>query len=368
MTQLYRVALHGFSEFERNALAFCLKHAGSRVPAYEQAESIAESDFIVADASQPLMDASTLRGARLADTLFVGDKPPRHAVATIGRPLDPERILRALDRLVLQRLAPRLRGAPADAAPSPRAATPPDIPVLGLQDIVEDTTPAAFQHEPIDLRIRDERELDVPAPKPAPRPPPDPALPADTLAPPPASQRPAEPPPAPRPRAMTEQERHAAKEAARRRARAARIAQARRDGHLPVDVLLLDAKSEPDPIGSLLEAFGFRVHRAADIDGAIKVLQETPLAAAFVDLGTPESQGVGGMDLCQYIKRGQLALAGAAPAVMALARKSAASESVRAKLAGCDAYLPPPVRRGDVARALEAADIALPADERRTPR
>ena len=365
MTQPYRVALHGFSEFERNALAFCLKHAGARVPAYEQADSIAASDFIVADASQPLRDASTLRGARLQDTLFVGDKPPRHAVAHIGRPLDPERILRALDRLVLQRLAPQLRGAPPVGAPPARAATP-DIPVLGLHDVIEDTTPAAFQHEPMDLRIRDASELEVAPPRPAPRP--LPTLPADALAPPPAAQRPAAAAPAPRPQPMTEEERHAAKEAARRRARAARIAQARKDGNLPVDVLLLDAKSEPDPIAYLLEAFGFRVHRAADIDGALKVMEETSLAAAFIDLGVAETQGVDGMALCQYIKRGRVTLAGAVPAVMALARRRAASESVRAKLAGCDAYLAPPVRRGDVARALEASNIALPADERRTPR
>jgi hypothetical protein len=43
-----------------------------------------------------------------------------------------------------------------------------------------------------------------------------------------------------------------------------------------------------------------------------------------------------------------------------------ASGRVRAKLAGCDAFLTRPVRRGDAARALESSNVVLPADARRT--
>ena len=157
MAARFRVALHGFSEFERNALAFCLKHAGERVPGYAQAPSIGESDFIVADASHEALEGSLTRGERLRDTLFVGEKVPAGAVAHLPRPLDPERILRALDRMVLQRIAPR-RPAAADAAPDvelPMRAPEPDFPVLDTRDIVEDTTPAAFQHEPLDIRFGD---------------------------------------------------------------------------------------------------------------------------------------------------------------------------------------------------------------------
>lgn len=368
MAARFRIALQGFSEFERNALGFCLKHAGARVPSYVQVERIADCDFIVADASQPIMDASVLRGERLRDTLFVGDKVPPRAVAHIGRPLDPERILRALDRMVVQRIAPKRAPEPPDVVMPPPVPHL-DFPLLDLRDIVEETTPAAFEHAPMDIRLRDERELDA-AVKAPPAPPPAPlALPADDLAPPPGPPTaPEQPPPAPRRPPMTEEERHAAKEAARRRSRAARQAQARQDAPLVTDILLLDAKAPPDPIAFLLEAFGFRVHRVAAIDAALKVLEETPLVAAFIDLGVEEWEGVDGMELCQLVKQSRLGLAGAVPAVMLLARRRVASESVRAKLAGCDAYLAPPVRRGDVARALEGSDIALPADERRSPR
>ena len=377
MAARFRVALHGFSDFERTALSFCLKHAGERVPAYVQVERIADCDFIVADASHPVIDGSIVRGERLRDTLFVGDKPPPRAVGHVARPLDPERILRALDHMVLQRLAPR-RPAEAPDVVLPMAAPELSFPLLDRRDIVEETTPAAFQHEPLDIPLKDARELDAAAAaaqdstSPAPPTP----LPADELAPVRAAapQRPA--PVQPRapaesaagPAPMTEDERRAAKAAARRKSRAARLAQARKEGKVLEDVLLLDGNSAPDPIAALLEAFGFCVQRMTDVDAAMGVLESTPLAAAFLDLTVVDEDGIDGIALCQMIKQGRMALAGDVPPVMLIARRKVASESVRAKLAGCDAYLAQPVKRGDVARVLEACDVAFPADQRRSPR
>lgn len=167
---------------------------------------------------------------------------------------------------------------------------------------------------------------------------------------------------------MTEDERRAAKAAARRKSRAARLAQARKEGKVLEDVLLLDGNSAPDPIAALLEAFGFCVQRMTDVDAAMGVLESTPLAAAFLDLTVVDEDGIDGIALCQMIKQGRMALAGDVPPVMLIARRKVASESVRAKLAGCDAYLAQPVKRGDVARVLEACDVAFPADQRRSPR
>ena len=371
MTARFRVALHGFSEFERNALAFCLKHAGARVPGYAQAPSIDECDLIVADASHTAPGGGITRGERMRDTLFVGDKAPPGAAAHLPRPLDPERILRALDRMVLQRIAPH-RPAEAPDAVLPVEPREPDFPVLDTRDIVEDTTPAAFQHEPLDIRFSDvdaaaeraARRAAAPAPA-------APPLLADPLAPPPTPARP-RPAPAPAPSAeraaMTEEERHAAKAAARRKSRAARLAQARRAGTLLEDVLLLDATTEPVALEFLLEAFGFRVVRVRDVAAAAVALASTPLAAAFVDIDVEDDEGVDGMTLCHLIKQRLLEVAGDVPPVILMSRRKVAAERVQAKLAGCDAFLTPPIRRGDAARALEACDVALPADERRSLR
>jgi CheY-like chemotaxis protein len=367
MAARYRVALHGFSEFERSALAFCLKHAGARVPAYEQAEGIADSDFIVADASQPPIEGSVLRGQRLADTLFVGDAPPRGAAAQLPRPLDPERILRALDRIVIQRLAARSQAAPpAGLLPMPPQARPRPLPIAPPPpDTVPDTmgVDSGFEIRFTDLGALDEA-LDAPEGAAAPTPP-SARLPADTLAPPPAPLRSLAPPGSP---TTTEADRRAAKEAARRKSRAARLEQVRSDGQTIEDVLLLDGLNQAAALELLLEGFGFRVLRATDIAGAISVLESTPVAAAFLDMAAQGDEGLDGLALCQLVKRRRLLLPDDAPPVLLLSCDRAASEGVRARLAGCDAYLTLPAGRGDVARALEACNVALPADARRTTR
>ena len=373
MSARYRIALHGFSEFERNALSFCLKHSGERVPSYVQVERIADSDFIVADASHAAIDSSVVRGERLRDTLFIGDTPPRNAVAKVARPLDPERILRALDRIVLQRLAPR-RSAGSPDVVRPPAVSVLDFPLLDMSTAVEETTPAAFHHEPIDVRFTDiDAAAEAARPPPA-APPAAPPLPADPLAPPPEPARSRPPPTPPAAVAVTapalnEEERRAAKAAARRKSRAARLAQAGRAGTAPLhDVLLVDGSAEPAALEFLLEAFGFRVLKASDSAGAASALETTPLAAAFIDIDVRDEDGEDGFALCRMIKRQFVALAGDVPPVMLMSRRKVASERVQAKLAGCDAFLTHPIRRGDAARALESCDVVLPADERHAPR
>lgn len=149
----YRVALHGFSDFERNALTFCLKHAAAREPAYLHVDRAADADFIVADASHEALTTSVTRGARLHDTLFVGGHAPLGARAQVDRPIDPEKILRALDELAAEREAsPAVRQQPDIVLPmAPKEI---DFPTLSEVDIVE-TTPAAFDHSPVMISLAD---------------------------------------------------------------------------------------------------------------------------------------------------------------------------------------------------------------------
>ena len=99
----YTVALQGFSEFERGALASFFRLAAQRSPSYVQVERVDRSDFVIADADQPRSCQSVLAAGRAQDTVFVGAQAPAGAMAWLPRPIEPVRIVRELDSLVEQR-------------------------------------------------------------------------------------------------------------------------------------------------------------------------------------------------------------------------------------------------------------------------
>lgn len=101
----YSVALQGFSEFERSALSSFFRLAEVRAPAYEQSASLAEADFVIADADRATDVAAVRTAGRLPDTIFIGAHAPPGALAWLARPIEPTRIVRELDLLLEQRLA-----------------------------------------------------------------------------------------------------------------------------------------------------------------------------------------------------------------------------------------------------------------------
>jgi len=100
----YRVALLGFSDFERSTLASCFRLAPERVPGYEQAAAVAASDFIVADLDLAGVESELRQSGRLADTVCVGPHPVPGAIGHVVRPLDPTLVVRELDALVSLRI------------------------------------------------------------------------------------------------------------------------------------------------------------------------------------------------------------------------------------------------------------------------
>jgi two-component system, cell cycle response regulator len=101
----YTVALQGFSDFERNALTSFFRLGQQRAPAYVQGSSLAESDFVIADADHPASLNAVNDAHRVQDTIFIGARAPTGAAAGLPRPIDPKRILRELDLLLEARLA-----------------------------------------------------------------------------------------------------------------------------------------------------------------------------------------------------------------------------------------------------------------------
>lgn len=140
----HRVMLLGFGEFERHALASYLRLAGSRALAYTQVESIAEADFVIADADHPGAIDAVLAADRVRDTVFIGTLAPDGALAWAMRPIDPLQVFRDLDATVALRQAdqPALAtatAATAAAAPPPAAAGAPEAPMRRASDV----TPSA---------------------------------------------------------------------------------------------------------------------------------------------------------------------------------------------------------------------------------
>jgi CheY-like chemotaxis protein len=126
-TPRLRVALLGFSDFERAALASYFRLAGDRFPAYEQTESIEDARFIVADADHPGAVQQVQAAGRVGDTVFIGGQAPEGALAWRLRPIDPLQVLRELDaHVALLRLAVRRPAADRAALPARRAS---DVPL-----------------------------------------------------------------------------------------------------------------------------------------------------------------------------------------------------------------------------------------------
>lgn len=139
MSRTFRVAVLGFSDFERKTLASCFRLAIHRHPEYALSAVLDESDFVLADADHAPSVQLVVATERLAQTLFIGNQPPADAVAGMMRPIDPLRVMRALDALVLPAVGgmpTRPPGSPAEPeGPRPARAGPPEPSVPSLPSV-----------------------------------------------------------------------------------------------------------------------------------------------------------------------------------------------------------------------------------------
>ena len=143
MNDPHRVALQGFTEFERNALASCFRLSRGATPGYVPVDALAQAEFVIADADHPgVIDAIEAAG-RVGDAIFVGAQAPEAAAAWMMRPIDPMYVLRELDAMAALRHpapapAPTRRAAPREE-PGRRAA---DTPAQSLPNAPAEPTPS----------------------------------------------------------------------------------------------------------------------------------------------------------------------------------------------------------------------------------
>jgi CheY-like chemotaxis protein len=407
VSTLHRIALLGFSAFERNTLASYLRLASTRQPRYEQVQMLPEADFVVADADHEPSVQLVVAVERMPETVFVGAQAPAGAVAWLARPIDPMRVLRELDALAMRRMsAPAAAGPRAGAHAAASAAASAGSGAgsgagMGAGESAADLADAERRRTtviqpvrpvrplpPPHMLLQPEEMLDLTLPD-LPDPPDLPAaaaapvaarsVPAAAASPvapplvsPPASQ-PVSPPvsaralPAapglaavPGPRAAASMPLSAAKAAAPRPiAPVAALA----TPAVPSTALLVD---DSDLALRFLERklapFGLVTESVSHSEAAMERLQNRRYDFVFLDMELGERSPLDGLSLCQRIKREPAS----ANVVMVTAHHTEL-DRVRGALAGCDGFLGKPLDEDELALYLARFGVRPAVNAGRAP-
>lgn len=106
MSRPLRVALTGFTPFERDAFESYFRLAEQRTPAYALTGDVASCDTAIANADDPVGIEALLRHGKLGHAVVLGATPCPGAGAQLPRPVNLVLVLRALDTLRLKAPAP----------------------------------------------------------------------------------------------------------------------------------------------------------------------------------------------------------------------------------------------------------------------
>ncbi|MBL8323386.1 MAG: response regulator [Rubrivivax sp.] len=393
MTTLHRIALLGFSSFERSTLASYFRLAGTRNPRYEQVQMLPEADFIVADADHEPSVKLVTAVERTPETVFVGSASPAGAVSWLARPIDPMRVLRELDVLAARRMsqpsAARPGGRAVAASEAARRRTviqpvrparpepPPELLSAAAPDAIDFPLPdfaasAADPPPPLEsppMVLQRPRPLSIssiaaaalvaddgpraptmqtPPSPPAPSLPcqaPQPALPSahpsPVVAPPTADAVPAQAvAPATAARASANVPSHAARVATPRP-----VAPRRAGQPVPSTALLVDdSELALRFLEKKLAPYGLVTECVLHSDAAVQRLAQRRYDFIFLDMELGERSALDGLSLCQRIKRE----AADANVVMVTAHHTEL-DRVRGALAGCDGFLGKPLDEQELA-------------------
>jgi CheY-like chemotaxis protein len=303
MSPPVRVALLGFSSFERTALATCFRLAGVRQPHYAQVTDLEQAELLVADADHAPSVALVQATDRLADTVFIGTQPPEQARAWMARPIDPLHVMRELDAIVVQRAGAHGR------APAALSALP-ALPAL--------SAPAARPAEPT-----------APPPTSAPAPP-QAMLSASPPKPPRGRRAPPEP----------ARERHA--------------------------LLVDDSAIATLYLQKCLQVFGLHICTAANSGRATLLMSQQRFDFVFLDVELGDDSPMDGLALCQQIRRHPVHHGEQAPVVVLVSAHHRELDRVRGTLAGCDAYLAKPLQQAELDKLLRRHGVK-PAQPEQLP-
>ena len=131
-----RIALLGFSRFERATFESFFRLAGKRTPAYVYTTKVSDCDFLVADADDLVACATVRLSGILHRTVMLGNKAYPGAALQLPRPINLMLVIRALDAQPKKAAPPAV--AVAGAVPAAIAAA--GATVATVADVVAVTT------------------------------------------------------------------------------------------------------------------------------------------------------------------------------------------------------------------------------------
>ncbi|CAD5370239.1 Response regulatory domain-containing protein [Rubrivivax sp. A210] len=127
MPTAHRIAILGFSEFERATIASTFRLATRAAPRYELVTLLDNADFLVADADHPPSVQLVQVTERMGRAVFVGAQPPPGCVAWMPRPIATPQLMRELDSLAAPGSVQPAAPSPAPLPPPPPAPPPRDL-------------------------------------------------------------------------------------------------------------------------------------------------------------------------------------------------------------------------------------------------
>ena len=294
MTTPLGVSIQGFSTFERATFDSFFRLSMRRSPTYRMTPSLADCQFVIADADNVAAMTAVAAAGRLAVALTVGAQVHEGVAARLARPINLMSLVKVLDQLAA---APQLalpeatRGA---EEPARSAAVPVALPTAPPR--LAAVTPAA-------------RVQRVPAVVPTPRP-------APAVAAPPV-------------------ESYAAS----------------MDHILVVD----DSDIALRFMAGNLERFGFVVHLARSGEDAIERTLQRHFAFVFMDVNMP---GLDGFKTCKEIKRRRYEEGQRPPTIVMLTSRDTPIDKLRGTMAGSDAYLTKPLREADLMKVIGDREVS----------
>ncbi|MDT7833589.1 response regulator [Aquabacterium sp. OR-4] len=336
-----RIALLGFSEFERSALVSYFQLTAQRRPSYSHVLALDDADLVVVDAEQPGTLALLQELDRNADAVFVGAHGSGDAAGWMMRPINPAHVLRELDALLVRRHGPVAGGHPSQASAHADADAFAGTQPQGLGRVAD----ARPTPSPGGRNTRPDLLLGSMAP----------TLPTglfgDPLSPGPLrtiGSAAALTAGLPAHNGRRANDRVDLATALSTQQQAAEARRRRREAALRPDVLrraLLvdDSEVALHFLRRELEPYGLVVDVARDSERALDLLSHQPYGLVFLDIDLGPQSRSDGLALCHRIRHQLLHPGGRAPVVVMVSAFHEAVDQVRGTLAGAEAFLAKPL-------------------------
>lgn len=348
-----RIAILGFSEFERSALVSYFQLTAQRRPSYTHVLAIDDADLVVVDAEQPGTLALLQEVGRTGDAVFVGAHGSGDAAGWMMRPINPAHVLRELDALLVRRHDPQeashsgfastmssgfgatLSGDFPGTVPNPLSATAPpggrSSRPGALASGAVPTLPAGLFGDPLapgPLRTIGSTAAVTTGRRANDRTPVTPVASPGQLA-----------------------------SDARRRRREAAL----RPDVLRRALLVDDSEVALHFLRRELEPYGLVIDMARDSERALDLLTHQPYGLVFLDIDLGPQSRIDGLALCHRIRHQLVHPGGRAPAVVMVSAFHEPVDQVRGTLAGAEAFLAKPLDFGTLDRLMRRHGFARQA-------